>query len=330
MQGPIVIIVEHARGEIRPSAYELMTLAGKIRETTGAETRAVMLGKEIQGAAERYSTACAVPVTAVSDARLRDYNAELYTMVLVDILCGMKPSYVCVSHSSQGSDFAPGLALRLSAACISSVEGMHDGENGLRFYRSIFGGKMRAEIKPAKATTMLTLQPGSFKPHAAGAEAEARVHAYDVTIPDPAFGSLVIKTAPSEGIDLSEAKVLVAAGRGINAEENLDLLQQLADQFPQSATCGSRPIIDAGWMPYSRQVGITGTTVSPSLYIACGISGSAQHVSGMRGAGFVVSINSDPGAAIFNVSDICIVEDLTAFMPLFIENIKSHRAADSI
>ena len=160
---PIVIIVEHARGEIRPAAYELMTLANMIRETNRAEIRAVMLGDEITDAAERFSTACAVPVTTVSDAKLRDYNAELYTMVLADILSGMKPSYVCVAHSSQGTDYAPGLALRMSAACISGVEGMRDGEEGLRFHRSIFGGKVQAEIQPMADTTLLTLQPGIFQ-----------------------------------------------------------------------------------------------------------------------------------------------------------------------
>lgn len=323
MPGLIVIIVEHARGEIRPAAYELMTLAKMIQKTNRAEIRAVMLGDEIQGAAEGFSAACAVPVTIVSHANLRDYNAELYTMVLAEIIGRMKPSYVCIPHSSQGADYAPGLALRLSAACISSVEGMHCKEDGLTFHRSIFGGKIRAEIKPKADTTLLTLQPGSFKPPAVEESAAANVQPHSIAVPDPTIGSLTVKMVPSEGIDLSEAKVLVAAGRGINEEENLDLVQKLAEQFPQSATCGSRPVVDAGWLPYSQQVGITGATVSPSLYIACGISGAAQHISGMRGAGFVVSINSDPGAAIFNASDICIVEDLTIFIPLLIEHIRA-------
>jgi len=319
MKGPIVIILEHDRREIKPSAYELMTLARIIRESIHAENNAVILGEHTRGVAERFSAACAVPVTAVSDAGLREYNAELYTKVLVEMLNEMKPSYVLVPHSSQGTDFAPGLALCLSAACISGVEGIRDKEGGLRFHRSIFGGKIQAEIEPAAETTLLTLQPGSFKPHAAHEGAEPIVHTFPVSVSEPAFGRLALKTVPSEGIDLSAAKVLVAAGRGIDDEENLSLVQKLAELFPQSATCGSRPIIDAGWMPYSRQVGITGATVSPSLYIACGISGATQHVSGMRSSGFVVSINSDPGAAIFNVSDICIVEDLKTFVPQVIE-----------
>ena len=201
------------------------------------------------------------------------------------------------------------------------MEGICYTAYGLGFLRSIFGGKIQAEIEPTAETTLLTLQPGSFKPHAAQENAEPVVRSYQTVVPAPLFGSLTLKKVPAEGIDLSAAKVLVAAGRGIGEEENLALIQQLADQFPQSATCGSRPIVDAGWMPYSRQVGVTGATVSPSLYIACGISGAAQHLSGMRGSGFVVSINSDPGAAIFNVSDICIVEDLTYFIPLLIEQI---------
>jgi electron transfer flavoprotein alpha subunit len=319
MPGPIIIIVEHDRGAIRPSAYELMSLAKKIQETEKAEIEAAILGDDIQKAAERFSTACAVPVTAVSHGGLREYNAALYTRVLAELLNNIEPSYVLVPHSSQGTDFAPGLALRLSAACVSGVEGICQKADKLRFHRSIFGGKIQAEIEPAAETTLLTLQPGSFKPHAAQAGAEPIVQPYPVSVPEPAFGTLALITVPSEGIDLSAAKVLVAAGRGVGEEENLTLVQQLAGQFPQSAVCGSRPIVDAGWMPYNRQVGITGATVSPTLYIACGISGATQHVSGMRSSGFVVSINSDPGAAIFNVSDICIVEDLKTFIPQFIE-----------
>ncbi len=319
MEGPIVIIVEHARGEIRPATYELVTLAEKIRQAHPAEIGAVILGDDIEACAQQFSATWAIPVTAVSDPRLRDYNAELYTHVLTGILTGLEPSFVCIAHSSQGSDYAPGLALRLSAACISAVEGLRCGNGGIRFSRSIYGGKVQAELKPMTDTTLLTLQPGSFKPSEPAGSAEAAVDMYKAVIADPKFGSLTVKPALSEGIDLSEAKVLVAAGRGIGEEENLDLIQRLARQFPQSVMCGSRPIIDAGWMEYSRQVGITGATVSPALYIACGVSGAVQHLSGMRGAGFVVSINSDPGAAIFNASDICIVEDLAVFIPLFIE-----------
>lgn len=323
MQGPIVIVVEHDYGEIRPASYELVTLARKIRESNHAEIRGVILGENIQAAAERFSAGCAVPVTTVSDHRLRAYNSELYTLALKEILSGMSPSYVCVPHSSRGSDFAPGLALRLSAACVSGVEGMHVQGDGHRFYRSIFGGKIRAEIKPSAATTVLTLQPGSFKPHAADENVEPAVSPCRISVPDPGFGYLAVKSVPTEGIDLSAAKVLIAAGRGIGEEENLELVRQLTDLFPHAATCGSRPVVDAGWMPYSRQVGITGATVSPALYIACGISGATQHVTGMRGSGFVVSINSDPGAAIFNASDICIVEDLKTFIPQFIELLRS-------
>ena len=126
---------------------------------------------------------------------------------------------------------------------------------------------------------------------------------------------------PSEGIDPSEAKVLVAAGRGIGEEENLDLLQQLAEQFPQSAICGSRPVIDAGWMPYSRQVGITGAMVAPSLYIACGISGAIQHLAGMSSSKVIVAINKDPEAPIFLKSDYGVVGDLFELVPAITEEI---------
>ncbi|MCG6911081.1 MAG: electron transfer flavoprotein subunit alpha/FixB family protein [Deltaproteobacteria bacterium] len=319
MKGPITIIVEHVRGVVRPAAYELVTLAGKMQSACRVDIRAVILGDDIGGCAEKFSADCGVPVAVVSDSRLRDYSAELYTAVLADVLKRMEPSFVCVPHSSQGADFASGLALRLGAACITGVEGYHAAEDGMLFYRPIFGGKIRAAIRPKAATTVLTLQPGSCRPHTADAAADAQVDTLDVAVADRRWGELTTRPAEKTGVDLTEAKVLVAAGRGIGEEENLELVRRLAEQFPQSAICGSRPIIDAGWMPYSRQVGVTGATVSPELYVACGISGAVQHLSGMRGAGFVVSVNSDPGAAIFNASDICIVEDLKVFIPQFIQ-----------
>jgi electron transfer flavoprotein alpha subunit len=128
-------------------------------------------------------------------------------------------------------------------------------------------------------------------------------------------------------VDLSQAKVIISAGRGIGEAENLDLIRKLAAAIPQAVVCGSRPIIDQGWLSYDRQVGVTGATVSPDLYLACGISGAAQHVSGMQGSALVVSINTDAMAAIFNQSDFCIVEDVTVFIPTLLEKLSEAKKA---
>ena len=146
-------------------------------------------------------------------------------------------------------------------------------------------------------------------------------------MPGPAFKtrSLGIKQAEADTSGISEADVLISAGMGIGDEENLEFIYALADLFPKSAVAGSRIVCDQGWLEYKCQVGVTGATVSPGLYIACGISGAVQHVSGMRGSGFIVAINTDPAAAIFHTADVCIVEDLKTFIPAFMEEYESEK-----
>ena len=136
MQGPIIVVVEHTRAEIHPATYELVTLAAKLQSVVKARVEAVFLGDGVQGSARRFSQQCGLPVSVVESPRLEDYKAELYTAVLAEVLSGKGPSYVCVAHSSQGADFAPGVALRLRAACISGVEGFQAQDDGIRFFRS--------------------------------------------------------------------------------------------------------------------------------------------------------------------------------------------------
>ena len=136
-----------------------------------------------------------------------------------------------------------------------------------------------------------------------------------------------IRQVQKESSALAEASIIVAAGRGIKEEENLELIQQLASVFNGAAVGGSRPLCDLHWLEYKQQIGITGATVTPDLYLACGISGAAQHISGMRNAGFIVSVNIDPKAAIFNHSDVCIVEDLNTFIPTFMETVQKMKQA---
>ena len=163
---------------------------------------------------------------------------------------------------------------------------------------------------------VVTVAPGAFRP--AAAVGEARGSVTERVIERTPRGSRVLGTRRGEPADpgLARAEVIVSAGRGIGRRENLALVERLAALFPRSAVGGSRPICDAGWLPYRRQVGVTGATVAPRLYVACGISGSSQHRTGMRGAGFVVAINTDPDAAIFQVADVGVVEDLATFIPL--------------
>jgi electron transfer flavoprotein alpha subunit len=192
----------------------------------------------------------------------------------------------------------------------------HQGD--ICFARPLYSGKIIARLKPTSETSILTIQPGIFKADSNTANRSGNVTIKSLSAKNRRSRSLGIKQADTDTAGIGEAKVIVAAGRGVGEKENLEIIHQLAALFSKSAVAGSRIVCDIGWLEYQRQVGVTGTTVSPQLYIACGISGAVQHVMGMRNSEFIVAINKDPSAAIFQTADICIVEDLTAFIPAFI------------
>ena len=239
--------------------------------------------------------------------------------MLADLLADLHPSFVCIAHTAQGSDYAPALAVKLDAACITGVGEIIEHQGDICFARPLYSGKIIARLKPMSQTSILTIQPGIFKADGNTANRSGNVTMKSLSAQNRRSRSLGIKQADADTAGIGEAKVIVAAGRGIGEKENLEIIHQLAALFSKSAVAGSRIVCDIGWLEYQRQVGVTGTTVSPQLYIACGISGAIQHVMGMRNSEFIVAINKDPSAAIFQTADICIVEDLTAFIPEFIK-----------
>jgi len=319
MKRTVVIIAEHNEGRAIPMTYELVTLAHKIRETCSLELKVVVLGAEVETVSREIAMATGIDVVAVRNKNLATYNAELYKYLLTELLPGMNPVFVLVSQTTRGIDFAPGLAVRLKAGCITGVNAVARKEGKICFSRAVYNGKIVSDLVPLVKTTVLIVEPGAFKPHHTTSSSPANVDLRVSTAEPKKTKSLGIKSAGREDSGLAEANVIVAAGRGIGEQENLALIERLADLFPRSAVAGSRPLCDQGWMGYKSQVGLTGATVSPKLYIACGISGAIQHTVGMQGAGFIVAISTDPNAAIFNMADICIVENLTSFIPTFIE-----------
>jgi electron transfer flavoprotein alpha subunit len=263
-------------------------------------------------------------VLGIHSPQLAQYNGQVYKSVLHELLGEALPAYVCINHSSRGSDFAPGLAMRLGGTCITGVSELSVQEDVICFSRDVFGGKINADMVSNTETTVLTIQPGSYGSASEKDPPRGNVYLESMVVAPQASTTRATTPFQTRDLDLSTARVIVSAGRGIGGEENLELIRNLASAIPQSVVCGSRPVIDLGWLTYDRQVGVTGATVTPDLYLACGISGAAQHTGGMKGSGFIVSINTDPMAAIFNLSDICIVEDLTTFIPVLLEAI-SHK-----
>jgi len=324
----ILVVAEHFQGDVRPATYELVQAAETIQQIRPGPIQILILGQDVEALANLLAETTGKDVLGISAPQLSHYNGQVFTEALVDLLSGAPPAYVCVAHSSRGSDFAPGLAARLKGTCITAVNAIFACEEGICFSRDLFGGKVTAEMVSSASTTVLTIAPGSYPP-SSGSHLKRRgrggVQHKKISVKEKKSKTLSIKLFQTSDVDLSDALVIVSAGRGIGDAQNLERIYALAALIPQSVVCGSRPVIDLGWMPYDRQVGVTGATVSPALYLACGISGAAQHISGMKGSGFIVAINSDPTAAIFNQSDICIVEDLDVFIPALIDAITTRR-----
>jgi len=233
-----------------------------------------------------------------------------------------------MANTTQGMDLAPGLAVRLNAACVTGVESVERDGDRVCFSRSMLGGKVSAQVSLSAETAVVTVQPGAFQScepvdcrvSTAIADAdEDRVEFRKMEYSPRRSRSLGVREGQPKDSALSEARVIVAAGRGVGSQENLQLVRQLSEIFPSAAFAASRPLCDLGWVEYPRQVGLTGAVVAPELYVACGISGALQHVVGMRGSGFVVAINSDPNAAMFADADVCVVEDLSMFIPILVE-----------
>ena len=319
MTNNIAVIAEHSDGRIKPVTFELIAFVKKLAEAKSLTIQVLILGAEIQSLAREIADICGLDVEGFEIPGMPVYNGELYSRILAEHFAAARPHYICMAHTSQGADFAPALAIELNAACISGIEGVLTLENGVCFARPVYGGKIIAHIQPLAQTSILTIQSGFFKWDKQPDQKPGSIVIRKIATESRWWRSMGLKQVAMDMQGISEAEVVIAAGQGIGDRDNLDLINQLAAIFSKSAVAGSRIVCDLEWLAYGCQVGVTGATVSPQLYIACGISGAVQHVTGMRGSEFIVAINKDPTASIFQVADICVVEDLITFIPVLIE-----------
>jgi len=318
MDESIVVIVEQSSGQIAPITYELFSAAEEISKYRPLKIKAVVLGAELQKPAQQIASFSGSSVVGVQNPHLANYNAEISKDVLAGLLPELNPIFILVGQTTRGLDLAPALAVRLQAGCITGVEAVFEEAGQVCFTRSLFNGKIVQDLAPAAAVTILTVQPGAFRAKETSSPTDGSTEIRTSTAVPVKTKTLGIRKARQEDAALTQAEVIIAAGRGIGKQENLALIERLASLFPRSAVAGSRPLCDQNWLEYKKQVGLTGATVSPKLYLACGISGAVQHTVGMQGAGFIVAISTDPNAAIFHIADVCVVEDLTTFIPSFI------------
>lgn len=313
---PIAVVVEHDASGILPVTHELLACAKILADQTQSSVVAVIPGKGDPALAGEIAS-LGIETIDLAIIGMDGYNSEAYKGALGQLFTTLAPLYIIVGHTATGRDFAPGLGVRLGGCSIAGVNHIVLDETGPLFSRPVLNGVKNALVRPEKQPCIVMVQPGAFRAQGASSAGPGRVTAMEIRFPGGKIHSLGIKTVTTRGEDLDRAAVIVAAGRGLGERENLPVIERFAALFPSSVVGASRPLVDDGWMEYRFQVGITGARVCPKLYIACGISGSSQHLAGITGSELIVSVNSDPNAAIFNHSDICIVADLFEFISAF-------------
>jgi electron transfer flavoprotein alpha subunit len=323
----ILVIAEHRGGKLNRASWEAVAAAQQL--AAGQPVAIAVLGSNIGSIAAQLAAAQVQEVVTIDNAALEPYTPDGFTGALQQAIDQLKPSTVVLPHTYQTRDFAPKLAARLDRALITDVTGIklepRASSPEPRFVRPMFQGKLTADIAPeGPAPHVVTVQIGSFRADAAAKGASpAPVRALVVMIdraairqkPEPPFQEA------RQAVDLSQAERIVSVGRGIKEADKLPIAQGLAAAL-HAELAASRPICDAGWLPMERQVGSSGQTVAPKLYLALGISGAIQHLVGMKGSQTIVAINKDADAPIFEVADYGIVGDLFEIVPAMIEALK--------
>lgn len=323
--GGIAVIVEHDGERVLSNLEALAAAALRMDAGCGRKVVAVLVGPQVAWPAADVAAATGWEVTGLENEALVPIHGELHKAVLVEYFLNDTPQWVIMAHSAAAQELAPGLAMRLGGVCISGVQeaAVEDGRVVLR--RPVFGGKLVATVVPEGWPVVVTLLPGASAGPVPVPAVSGHVQVISVACAPPVARVIGRRSADAPGAAITEARTIVAAGNGIGSREGLDMVAALARCFPRSAVAGSRPVCDRGWLPHGLQVGLTGTTVRPDLYVACGVSGAFQHVAGIREAGFIVAINRDPQAAIFQVADVGIVADLAEFLPVLIEVLEENR-----
>ena len=315
----ILVIAEQRDGKLNRASWETIAAA----QQAGGPVKVAVVGSGIDATASELAAADVAEVIAVEAAPLSDYTADGYVMALAALIDAEKPELVFLPHTYQTRDFVPTLAARLDRALVTDVIAIRQTDGKTAFARPMFQGKLVADVVPqGPGPHLVTVQIGAFR-----ADAVQMVQA-PVTVVAASVDPAAIRQRPEtpfqeakQAVDLSQAERIVAVGRGIKGQEHLKLVEQLA-QAMGAEIAASRPICDAGWLPMDRQIGSSGQTVAPKLYVALGISGAIQHLVGMKGSRTIVAINKDPEAPIFEIADYGISGDLFEVVPAMVAELQ--------
>jgi electron transfer flavoprotein alpha subunit len=325
----ILVVVEQTAGKLNRVSWETLAGAQAIAAETGGTVEAAVVGSGVAAVAAEVAAKKLSKVFALESPQLAAYTPDAFAAALQQFLSDKKPRLVLMPHTYQVRDFAPKLATALGRALISDVIGYKKDGDRLLFTRQMFQGKFAADVSFAgDPPHFVTFQTGAFRGDQVQAGASpAPVETVNVEVPAAALRNKpqeAFKEA-KQAVDLTQAGIIVAIGRGIKEQKNIELAQQLASALG-GELAASRPICDSGWLPMDRQIGSSGQTVAPKLYLALGISGAIQHIVGMKGSRTIIAINKDAEAPIFEIADYGVAANLFDIVPPLIEEIKKAKA----
>jgi len=306
--GSILIVAEIQKGKVRDATFEAAALAAK----TGHDVKGLVLGQGVAAQAEEFSKRGASEVFLLEDDAVANYNVDAYSAAIRAAVEASGADIVLISNTPSGWDVAPRIAAALDAAFVSDCFDLQGEGDAITYVRRVFNGKLDAKLTTT-GRTVATIQPGATE--AFDGSTDGKVTALTADLSGVRAKFVETKAAESKGVDLTKADVIVSGGRGVGAPEKFpEVIQPLADALG-GAMGASRPVVDAGWLEHAYQVGSSGQVVTPKLYVACGISGAIQHLVGMKGSNFIIAINKDGDAPIFEVADVGVVADLFEIVP---------------
>ena len=325
----ILVVVEQREGKLNRVSWETITAGQALAADTGWTLEAAVAGSGVAGFAGEVAGKKLAKVYAIESPKLEPYTPDAFAAALKQFLASHPAKLVLMPHTYQVRDFIPKLATAMQRTAISDCIGYKKDGDKLLFTRQMFQGKLAADVSfTSDAPWFVTFQNGAYRADKAESGASAApVETVNVDIADG-----VVRNKPQEvfkeakqAVDLTQAEIIVAVGRGIKEQKNIEIAKQLADALGGDLAA-SRPICDSGWLPMDRQIGSSGQTVAPKLYLALGISGAIQHIVGMKGARTIIAVNKDAEAPIFEIADFAVVGNLFDIVPPLIEEVKKAKA----
>jgi electron transfer flavoprotein alpha subunit len=327
MSNGILVFAEHRAASFNKTTFEALAAAQSLGRELGQAVTVVVLGSAMNSLAEEMAAFDVGRVIYANHEKLAEYTPDGYTDAMEHVLRAVDPQYVIMPHTYLVRDYAPKLAARFGKGLIGDCIRAVVSDGNVTFTRRIFLGKIDADIvSDGEPPVFATFQSGAYRAEQARKGGGVEVEVMEVEVgevrmkPEPAFQEV------KQAVDLTKADVIIAVGRGIKSKDNIALAEKLADVLGGDIAA-SRPICDAEWLPIDRQIGSSGQTVAPKLYVALGISGAIQHLVGMKNAGTIVAVNKDPEAPIFDIADYGIVGDLFEVVPVLTEEIKKLKGA---